>query len=258
MNRWLLCCSVLVALLSQSSPLWAQRYLSEFVGSCTLQSSATTARVTNVLSFTELDNRRVAGSLALVNPLTLGFDQLDVSGTLANSGNCNVQLRSSTLTGALNLIEIPFDAMSFALIGRVSISDGTSNTRASGGYSGGIAVVRPVANPVIIRSSNIGSMMLQSKASGITFFHSLAIARINPSPAIMGGVVGSGPLQGFSFTLSASPSWTYMVGENGTSFVAFRAQSQLNLAGELEGFHGEYMVFNASGKVLDSGFVFAD
>lgn len=235
----------------------AQRYLSEFVGSSTLKSTIATAVLPANLVFDVQDNRRVQGVFSIANNTGLSVDSLVANGTLANNGNCNVQLQNTISTGGLNLIEIPFDDQSFALVGKVSVTYGAVSVLSRGKYTGGMAVLLPVAQPILASNANIAVMVTRSSLTGTTSSHGLEITRMDDTLAVGGRFTNIGDLSGFNFTLSASPRWAYLVGEDGNSFIAIRAPASLTLTGQLAGFRGDYQIVNASGKLLDFGTVSA-
>ena len=259
MNLVLKCLVGVVAFLAiPSSSVYAQRYLSEFVGTSTLKSSVSTAQVSSQLEFTELVNRRLEGSFSVSDRLQLGSDQFSVSGTLASSGNCNVQLQKTNSSGGLNLVEIPFDDSSFALIGKVNVTYNAPSVLNAGRYTGALAVVRPVADPVPIRTSELGGMVIESDVTKAISSHGLALTSQDSSLAVTGSLLGTGLLANYQVSISSSSRWTYIVGQNGSRFLAARVPTSLTTSGGLDGFVGDYGIYDSSGRLVDFGTIAGD
>lgn len=231
---------------------WGQRYLSEFVGSTTLKSSTVTSQLSTNLEFETLDNRRLQGGFSLRNASTTNNDLFSVAGTLAQSGNCNVQVQNATTSGGLNLVEVPFDDTSFALIGNANANIASNRLLSIGKYRGTTAVMRPVADPVLV-ASPIMVIAVNSQVTGERSTHQFEVKDMFDSLAVTGRVSQTGILNGFNLSLSANSRWTYVVGENGSRFLAMRVKSITDGTSNLVGFSGTYSIFDASGKLLDSG-----
>ena len=236
----------------------AQRYLSEFVGTSTIKSSVATTQLASKLEFQELANRRLEGTFSVADRLNLASVLFSVNGTLAASGNCNVQLLKTNTSGGLNLVEIPFDDSSFALIGKINLSYNSASLLSAGKYSGTVAVVRPVADAIPIRASNIGVIAVESQLTRNAAVHGLLLTGQDKSMAVTGSLLGAGLLSGFQLTISSSARWTYLAGQNGSRFLVTRASARMNSSNELNGFLGEYGLYDAAGKVLDFGTIAGD
>lgn len=245
-----------LAITLSSPTLFAQRYLTEFVGTSTLRSSTSAVQLSTNLAFESLDNRRLDGLVSLSNAIDSTADLFAVQGTLANSGNCNVQLRNASTSGGLNLVEIPFDDNSFALIGNLNANIGDDKLLAVGKYGGTTAVMRPVADPVLVADS-IMVIAVSSLVTGERSDHLLTLTEMLDSLSFSGRLTQAGLLIGFNLTVSANTRWTYVVGENGRRFLAMRVNTILNDRGLLEGFSGQYQLYEATGKLLDLGQIVA-
>lgn len=241
-----------LSMLLCSPSLFAQRYLTEFVGTSTFRSSTNAVQLSTNLAFDSLDNRRLDGLVSLGNSINSKTDLFAVQGTLANSGNCNVQLRNATTSGGLNLVEIPFDDNSFALIGNSNANINGGSLLAVGKYRGTTAVMRPVADPVLVADS-IMVIAVSSLISGQQSLHRLTFTEMLDSLSFSGRLAEAGLLSGFNLTVSANSRWTYIVGENGNLFLAMRVASILDDRGLLDGFSGQFQLYDAGGKLQDFG-----
>ncbi len=163
-----------VLFLVSAVPAFGQRYLSEFVGTTTLKSSIASVQLSSNLEFDTLDNRRLQGAFSLRNATTSTSDALSVAGTLARSGNCNVQVQNATTSGGLNLVEIPFDDNSFALIGNANANVSSNKVVAVGKYRGTTAVMRPVVDPILL-ASPIMVIAVNSQVTGERSIHQLEV-----------------------------------------------------------------------------------
>ncbi len=153
----------------------------------------------------------------------------------------------------------PFDANSFALIGRVNVAYNRSTALLrSGRYSGSAAIVQPVADGVPILPANLGVVGVQSDLTSSRSTHNLNITRQYSSLAIDGTLGGPGILNAFKVTVTASPRWTYIVGHNENKFLAMRVASFVNANNELDEFAGDYAMYDELGQLIDIGTIAGD
>lgn len=242
-----------------AQPLWAQRYLSEFVGTSALNSATSTANLSARLEFDVQFNRVVDGTFSLGDTLSAANDNFNALGFLLPQDKCNVILQKSGTAGGLRFIEIPFDANSFALIGRVNVTyTRSSAVLRAGRYNGSAAVVQPVADGVPILPENLAQVGAISDLTGARATHSFDITRQYSSRAVDGTLSGAGLLSGFKLTISASPRWTYIVGHNDNRFLAMRVASLVNADNELDEFAGDYAMFDERGQLIDLGAIVGD
>ncbi len=153
-----------------SQPVWAQRYLTEFVE--LLRSSLLPVRQTYQPDWSSMYSS-IASSMVRsrwVDSLSVVNDNFNALGFLIPQDKCNVVLQRANTSGGLRFTEIPFDANSFALIGRVNVAYNRFDPLLrSGRYNGSAAIVQPVADGVPILPENLGTVAVQSDLTGGTF-----------------------------------------------------------------------------------------
>ncbi len=237
-----------------ASSLSAQRYLTELVGTTRIIDGTSNAipALPSLLNFEVLENRQVDGTFSFVNPANLRSSNLLATGTLAASGNCNVQLQSIAVTGGLKLAESEFDAASFALLGKVTITEAaTGGTLPRGKHVGNLGVLRPIDGALIISTRDKSVRM--AGAFAVVNHEELVFSGLDTNFTATGRLGRSDDPAGFDVTLSSSDRWTYLVGVNADGFLVARGAAELDNNGVVTAFRGEFQLLDSSSRVLDFG-----
>lgn len=245
---------VLIALTAWPVPAGAQRYLSEFVGTISIKdgTSAAIPALPSLLDFEILENRQVDGTFSFFNPANLRTANLLAAGTLAASGNCNVQLQSSAATGGLKLAESEFDADSFALLGKVTVTQATTDgALPKGKHAGNLGVLRPVEDALFISTSEKAARLVSALGGVIT--DDLTISGFDANFTASGRLGRSNDPAGFDITLSSSDRWTYLVGVNRNGFLVARGAAERDGSGAVIAFRGEFQLLDSSSRPIDFG-----
>ncbi len=245
---------VLIALAVLPVPSFAQRYLSEFVGTTSIKdgTSHLVPSLPSLLNFDILENRQVDGTFSFSNPVNLRSTTLLAAGTLAASGNCNVQLQASTASGGLKLAESEFDAESFALLGKVTLTQATTGgALPKGKHLGNLGVLRPIEDALFISTSDKTARL--DGALGVVNHEDLVISGFDANRTATGRLGRADDPDGFDVTLSSSDRWTYLVGVNQNGFLVARGAAELDGSGTVTAFQGEFQLLDSASRVLDVG-----
>ncbi|MEQ1828761.1 MAG: hypothetical protein ABL921_22550 [Pirellula sp.] len=252
-NYWKIsvhCAVGTLLLLSTAPTLYAQRYLTEFVGTSNVRGTTGSFALPSNLAFDVLDGQRVAGDFAFMETSQTGLVEVEAFSAVAvvtQNGRCIAQLDANRTGGSLRLFEANFDANVFALVGSVeferdpgSVSLSTGRLKGFGGY------LQPVIGPIKI-PLGLGTALRQSAVTGKSSEH----------PWIVGETREFGTAVGFFDTyeivLSASPKWLYIVGVSEGIFFTSRAAVILDSKGNMIGAKGDYIEQDSNRKILDTG-----
>jgi hypothetical protein len=233
----------------------AQRYLTEFVGSTRMVSGpATNFDLNSNLEFIEQDNRRVEGFFSYIEQGDpLDPQVLAAQGTLAASGNCNVQLVANSVSGALKLVEQTFDANSFGLFGQVTITQsGNGGVLPAGKSVANLAVLQPVADAEIVSPRN-WRVVLRSNQNGVVSEITKELDFVDANQTVHGILGRAGDPAAFDITASASDKWFYMVGTNANGFIKLRGAVEFDEFGTVTGYVGTFELLDSNGRVSDQG-----
>jgi hypothetical protein len=244
----------LITMSLHTTRISAQRYLTEFVGTTSIKDGTSNAipSLPSFLDFDVLENRQVDGTFSFINPANLRSASMLAAGTLADSGNCNVQLQSSTVSGGLKLAESEFDTASFALLGRVTITQATTGgALPKGKHIGNLGVLRPIEDALFISTRDKTVSIVGN--FGVWNHEDLVISGLDENFTASGRLGRSDDPAGFDVTLSSSDRWTYLVGVNEDGFLVARGAAELDSSGMVTAFRGEFQLLDSSSRLLDFG-----
>jgi hypothetical protein len=239
-----------------ASPVLAQRYLTEFVGTSRVTAGARLVTLPSALNFELEDNRRVGGQFSYIEQDNLGgfeIESLSATATLAANGNCLVKLTDTTNAGALRLRETSFDENTFSLIGTIAVDrDGGQVVLDPQGFQGAAGFLRPLADAVPVRIGVREARLVSALDGSAT----LAAWNIEDRGLHLTATGHFGDLrnpQAYDLVATVSDTWIYGTGVGSTSFLTLRAKAQRNSQNVIIGYEGEYEVGTIDGKMIDAG-----
>lgn len=244
---------MILSLALLSTPAHAQRYLTEFVGTTQVATTAGHVAIDTTLSFTSQTNRSLGGSFQLVETDLRGNTELElfsVEATLASSGQCPARFSSRDTSGHLQLDEYVFDTNAFALYGSFDLASDVGSVKlADGRLSGPTAYLNPPADFLDLPSP-IGSLELVGTDGRESLTVELGDVGTNGAAR---GVAFSDVADVYDVVFSANSRWFYVLAVAEDGMVFGRGAVTLDRYGLPVYASGSFEELTETGKVLDEG-----
>ena len=240
----------MLLLLSSASPLCAQRYLSEFVGTSNVRGTTGSFNLPSSLSFDLLNGKRAFGDFAFLETSRTGQVEVEAFSAVAvvtQNGRCLAQLDAARTGGSLRLFEANFDVNVFALVGSVEFDRDPGSVKLSPGKLKGFGgYLQPVVDPIAI-PHGLSKALIESNVTRQKSEHPWIVAETRE----FGTAVGV--FDTYDIVLSASSRWLYIVGVSDGIFFTSRAAVILDSKGKMIGAKGDYIEQDSNRTILDRG-----
>jgi hypothetical protein len=236
--------------LGWTSPAWAQRYLSEFVGTSVVAATTGAVTIQTDLRFDTLDSRSLTGAFSFVERDAFGgveVEPFSVSATLAASGTCPARLTGDSTSGHLALDEYNFDTSTFALYGSLDLDgDDGAVSLSTKRLTGPVALLNPPADALDILAEKAVFTRGEDE-------YDVVITDIEENRAARGAATDASGAEAFEVVLSANAKWLYVVLTTSDSVLVGRGAVELDADGAPSAAKGTFEELSATGKTLDSG-----
>lgn len=236
------------------SPAWAQRYLSEFVGTSQIAVGRTFTAIDTQMDFVNQSGVRLAGDFSFTEVDTLGNVEVETysSGAqLLPNGTCPTRVWQPASSGFLRLTEHPFDGSSFALVGTVDLTNDPGAVRlTTSRLRGPMGFLNPPVDALPVDATE-GSLHLTGGLSAESY--TVALRAQEATGAVRGALLTRRGDEPYEIIIASGPTWFYLVGVGVDTFIVGRGRVVVDATGAVIAAAGDYELVNSADKALDAG-----